>query len=98
MSKRNRVRNQILNPLSDDSKFLESFAGIYKQLENIESSNSNKDLKPMPSFPLWNADFSYLWDNEISHCDENDVFDLFHSLKIQTSVTVVNERKNWLNQ
>ncbi len=98
VSKRNWIRNQILNPLSDDSKFLESFAGIYKQLENIESSNSSKDLKIMPSFPLWNAEFSYLWDNDILICNENDVFDLFHTLKIQTSAIVVNEWKNWLNQ
>ena len=97
MSKRNRVRNQILNPLSDDSKFLESFAGIYKQLENIENSNSSKDLKIMPSFPLWNAKFLYLWEKNILKCNENDVFDLFHTLKIQTSATVVNEWMNWMN-
>lgn len=98
VSKRNRVRNQILNPLSDDSKFLESFAGIYKQLENIESSNSRKDLKIMPSFPLWNAKFSYLWGKNILECNENDVFDLFHTLKIQCSANVVNEWKDWMNQ
>lgn len=97
VSKRNRVRNQILNPLSDDSKFLESFAGIYKQLKNIESSNSRKDLKTMPSFPLWNAEFSYLWEKNILECNENDVFDLFHTLKIQCSANVVNEWKDWLN-
>lgn len=98
VSKRNRVRNQILNPLSDDTKFLESFAGIYKQLENIESSNSRKDLKSMPSFPLWNADFSYLWEKNILECNENNVFDLFHTLRIQCSTNVVNEWKDWLNQ
>lgn len=87
-----------MNPLSDDSKFLESFAGIYKQLENIENSNSSKDLNFMPSFPLWNAEFSYLWEKNISECNENDVFDLFHMLKIQCSETVVNERKDWMNQ
>lgn len=104
VSKRNRVRNQVLNPLStygtenwEENKFLESFASIYMQLENFER-RWGSSFTPLPSFPLWNAKFSYLWDNEISHCDENDVFDLFHSLKIQTSVTVVNERKNWLNQ
>ena len=96
VSKRNRVRNQILNPLSDDSKFLESFAGIYKQLENAESSDSSKYLKIMPSFPLWNADFSYLWQKNILECNEDDVFDLFKSLKVQVSTTVVNERKNRL--
>ena len=95
MSKRNRVRNQILNPLSDDSKFLESFAGIYKQLENIESSNLSKNLKIMPSFPLWN---SYLWEKNILECNENNVFDLFHTLKIQCSANVVNEWKDWMNQ
>lgn len=98
VSKRNWLRNQILNPLSDDSKFLESFAGIYKQLENIEGSNSHKDLKSIPSFPLWNAEFSYLWQNNILKCSENDVFDLFKTLKIQVSTTVVNEWKDWLNQ
>jgi tRNA(Ile)-lysidine synthetase-like protein len=105
VSKRNRVRNQILNPVStygtenwEENKFLESFAWIYKQLENIEDNKLNESLKPMPSFPLWNAEFSYLWENNILKCNENDIFDLFHTLKIQTSATVVNERKNWLNQ
>ena len=43
VSKRNRVRNQILNPVStywtenwEENKFLESFASIYTQLENFE--------------------------------------------------------------
>ena len=105
VSKRNRVRNQVLNPIStywtenwDENKFLESFAWIYKQLENIEDNKLNENLKIMPSFPLWNAEFSYLLGKNILKCNENDVFDLFHSLKIQTSATVVNERKNWLNQ
>ena len=97
VSKRNWVRNQILNPLSNDSKFLESFAGIYKQLENIESSNSSKDLKPVPSFPLWDTEFSYLWNKNILECNENDVFDLFHLFKIQCSANIVNEWKDWLN-
>ena len=105
VSKRNRVRNQVLNPVStywtenwDENKFLESFAWIYKQLENIEDSKLNESFKIMPSFPLWNAEFSYLWKKNISKCNENDVFDLFHTLKIQTSATVVNEWKIWLNQ
>lgn len=105
VSKRNRVRNQILNPVStywtenwEENKFLESFAWIYKQLENIEDSKLNENLKYLPSFPLWNADFSYLWGKNILKCNENDVFDLFHTLKIQTSATVVNEWKNRLNK
>ena len=105
VSKRNRVRNQILNPVSTygtedwyENKFLESFAWIYRQLENIENSKLNENLKFMPIFPLWNAEFSYLWEKNILKCDENDVFHLFHTLKIQISATVVNERKNWLNQ
>ncbi len=103
VSKRNRVRNQILNPVStywtenwEDNKFLESFAWIYKQLENIEDSKLDENLKIMPSFPLWNAKFSYLWEKNILKCNENDVFDLFHTLKIQASATVVNEWMNWL--
>ena len=87
-----------MNPLSDGSKFLESFAGIYKQLENIENSNSNDNLKTIPSFPLWNADFSYAWKKNILECNENDVFDLFYTLKTQTSAAVVDEWKTWLNQ
>jgi hypothetical protein len=51
----------------------------------------------MPNFPLWNAEFSYLWKRNILKCNENDVFDLFHTLKIQTSATVVNEWMNWMN-
>ena len=104
VSKRNRVRNQVLNPVSiygttewDENKFLESFAWIYKQLENIEDSKLDENLKIMPCFPLWNAEFSYLWERNILKCNENDVFDLFHTLKIQTSATVVNEWKDWLN-
>ena len=98
VSKRNWVRNQVVNQLSNDSKFLESFAGIYKQFENIENNNESKGLKIMPNFPLWNAEFSYLWIKDILECNENDVFNLFHTLKIQTSATVVNEWKDWLNQ
>ncbi len=104
VSKRNRVRNQILNPLStygtenwEENKFLESFASIYTQLENFERKWWSS-FTPLPSFPLWNAEFSYSWDNNILNCDENDVFDLFHSLKIQISAGVVNEWKNWLNK
>ena len=103
VSKRNRVRNQILNPIStywtenwEENKFLESFAWIYKQLENIEDSKLNENLKVIPSFPLWNAEFSYLRRKNILECNENDVFDLFHTLKIQTSATVVIEWKDWL--
>ena len=103
VSKRNRVRNQVLNPISmywtenwDENKFLESFAWIYKQLENIEDSKLNENLKIMPSFPEWNADFSYLWWKDIMKCNENDIFDLFHTLNIQTSAIVVNEWKIWL--
>ena len=103
VSKRNRVRNQILNPIStywtgnwEENKFLESFAWIYKQLENIEDSNLDENMKIMPSFPLWNAKFSYLREKNILKCNENDVFDLFHTLKIQTSATVVIEWKDWL--
>ncbi len=104
VSKRNRVRNQILNPVStywtenwEENKFLESLAWIYKQLENIENRKLDENLKAMPSFPLWNTEFSYLWEKSILKCNENDVFDLFHTLKIQTSATVVNEWMNWLN-
>ena len=34
----------------------------------------------------------------ISECNENEVFDLFHTLKIQCSANVVNEWKDWMNQ
>ena len=105
VSRRNWVRNNIVNPLSvyaaensEENKFLESFAWIYKQLDNIEYNRSIKDLKSLPSFPTWNAELSYLWNKDILNCNENDVFDLFHTLKIQTSSTVVNEWKDWLNQ
>ena len=108
VSKRNRIRNQILNPVStywtenwEENKFLESFAWIYKQLENIEDNKLNENLKSLPSFPLWNAEFSYLRKKNILKCNENDVFDLFHTLKIQCSGNVVNEWKirlnNWQN-
>jgi len=104
VSKRNRIRNQILNPVStywtenwEENKFLESFASIYTQLENFEKKWWNS-FTVLPIFPLWNAEFSYLWNKEILSCDENDVFDLFHTLKIQTSVTVVNEWKIRLNK
>ena len=97
VSRRNRIRNQILNPLSNNSKFLESLAGIYKQLENIESSNSSKDLKSMPIFPLWNAEFSFLWNNNILNCNENDIFSLFKNFGIQISSAIINEWKLRMN-
>lgn len=104
VSKRNWVRNQILNPISsygtenwEENKFLESFLNIYNQLESFENKWWNK-LTKLPSFPLWNAEFSYLWGWNILKCDENDVFNLFHELQIQISGNVVNEWKNRLNK
>ncbi len=103
VSKRNRIRNQIVNPVStywtgnwEENKFLESFAGIYAQLENLEK-RWWISFTSLPSFPLWNAEFSYLWNNDILKCDENDVFELFKFLKIQISSNVVNEWMHWLN-
>ena len=98
VSKRNRVRNQILNPLCENSKFLESFSGVYKQIENSENKKKENSLTSLPSFPLRNAEFSYLWDINILKCDGNDIADLFHTLKIQASSNVVNEWKNRLNE
>jgi len=105
ISKRNWIRNQILNPISmygaedwDENKFLESFREIYKQLENIENTKLDGNLKHAPSFPLWHTEFSYLWGKDIFRCNENDIFDLFHSLKIQVSKAIINEWKWWLNQ
>ena len=104
VSKRNWVRNQILNPISsygtenwEENKFLESFSNIYNQLESFENKWWN-NLTKLPSFPLWNAEFSYLWGWNILKCDENDVFNLFHELQIQISGNVVNEWKNRLNK
>ena len=105
VSRRNRVRNNIVNPLStyatenwEENKFLESFSWIYKQLDDIEYNNSIKKLKHLPSFPIWNAEFSYLWNKDILTCNENDVFDLFHTLRIQASAAVINEWKIRLNK
>ena len=104
ISKRNRVRNQILNPLSkyasdnnEENKFLESFSNIYKQIENFENKWYVNELINIPSFPLWKVKYSYLWNRSILECDEDDVFELFKILRIQISSNVVNERKIWLN-
>ena len=96
VSKRNYIRNQIINPLSKDSKFLESFSTIYTQIENFEKK-WNVNLINMPSSPTWNAECSYLWNNDILNCDENDLFELFKYLKIQASSQLISERKWWLN-
>ena len=96
VSKRNYIRNQIINPLSKDSKFLESFSTIYAQIENFEKK-WNVNLINMPSFPTRNAEYSYIWNNEILSCDENDLFELFKYLRIQASSQLINERKLWLN-
>ena len=104
VSKRNWVRNQILNPISkywttnwEENKFLESFSNIYSQLENFENKEWNNLIK-LPSIPLWNANFSYLWNNDILKCNENDVFDLFHILNIQISFDIVKEWTRWMNK
>jgi hypothetical protein len=51
----------------------------------------------MPSFPAWNAEYSYLWNNDILSCDENNLFELFKYLKIQASSPLISEWKTWLN-
>ena len=100
VSKRNYIRNQIINPLSKDSKFLESFSTIYTQIENF-GKKWNVNLINMPNFPAWNAEYSYLWNNDILSCDENDLFELFKHLRIQASSQLINEWKwrlnNWEN-
>ena len=97
VSKRNYIRNQIINPLSKDSKFLESFSTIYAQIENLEKK-WNIDLIDLPNFPTRNAEYSYLWNNDILSCNENDLFELFKYLKIQASSQLINEWKWWLNK
>ena len=96
VSRRNYIRNQIINPLSKDGKFLESFSTIYTQIENFEKK-WNVNLINMPSFPTRNAEYSYLWNNEILSCNENDLFELFKYLRVQASSQLINERKSWLN-
>ena len=97
VSKRNYIRNKIINPLSKDSKFLESFSTIYDQIEIFEKK-WNVDLIDVPNFPTRNAEYSYLWNNNILGCDENDLFELFKYLRIQASSQLINERKEWLNK
>ena len=104
ISKRNWVRNQILNPLTrydsdknEENKFLESFANIYQQIENFENKWYVNELINIPYFSLWNAKYSYLRNRNILSCDEDDVFELFKILRIQISSNVVNERRIWLN-
>ena len=97
ISKRNYIRNQIINPLSKDSKFLESFSNIYTQIESFEKK-WNINLINLPSFPAWNAEYSYLWCENILKCNENDLFEIFKYLRIQTSSQLVAEWKQWLNK
>lgn len=104
ISKRNRVRNQIINHLSryasdsnEENKFLESFANIYQQIENFENKWYVNELINIPYFPLWNVKYSHQWNRDIINCDEDDVFELFKILRIQISSNVVNEWRVWLN-
>ena len=104
ISKRNRVRNQIINHLSryasdsnEENKFLESFANIYQQIENFENKWYVNELINVPYFPLWNVKYSHQWNRDIISCDEDDVFELFKILRIQISSNVVNEWRVWLN-
>ena len=97
ISKRNYVRNQIVNPLSENSRFLDSFSNIYTEIENYKK-RTKIDLISMPSFPAWNAEYSYLRNENILKCDENDLFELFKYLRIQTSSSLINEWKKWLNK
>lgn len=108
ISKRNRVRNQILNPLIyweddvDGNNFLESFSSIYdevERLENIDKESAGDNLKTMPVHSNRNAVYSYkrLWN--ISNIEENKLIKLWDDLwiKTQKSKILVKEWKEWLN-
>ena len=97
VSKRNRIRNEIIKPLSESSRFIESFSNVYTQIENLERK-SNLRLIKIPSFPNWDAKYSYLLNNDILNFDENDLFEIFKYLRIQTSSQLVNEWGQRLNK
>ncbi len=108
ISKRNRVRNEIMIPLcgygeKEWNHFLTSFANIYNELEIYENSKEsclNKPiLREIPKFPLWKADFSYKYIKNILNCNSDDIIYLWKELwiKIQISSTLVSERRYWLN-
>lgn len=107
ISKRNRVRNQILEPLlywwkNDVNKFLDSFSNIYNEierLENVDKTFNKKDFLSMPIHPVRNAKFSYkrIWD--ILNIKEKDLVNLWDDLWIQTQKTtiLIKEWREWLN-
>ena len=97
VSKRNRIRNEIIKPLSKDSRFIESFSNVYTQIENFEKKD-NLELISMPSFPTRNTEYSYLLNKDILKFDENDLFDLFKYLGLQVSSLMVREWKEWMNK
>lgn len=97
VSKRNWLRNVIIKPLSEDSRFIESFSNVYTQIENFEKKG-NLELIDIPSFPTWNAEYSYLLNEDILIFDENDLFDLFKYLRLQVSSLMIEEWKEWMSK
>ena len=97
VSKRNWLRNEIIKPLSENSRFIESFSIVYTQIENFEKKG-NLELINMPSFPTWNAEYSYLLNKDILAFDENDLFDMFKYLRLQVSSLMIEERKERMNK
>lgn len=106
VSKRNRIRNEIINKISKfwDNKtnnFLNSFQQIYKELEKIKKSEKCENwLINIPSFPTWNVEFSYKREWNILTCNNNEFVSLIQSLwiKNQISSILINERREWLNK
>lgn len=97
ISKRNWLRNEILKPLSEDSRFIESFSNVYTQIENFEKKG-NLELIETSSFSIWNAKYSYVFNKDILKFDENDLFELFKYLRLQVSSLMIEERKEWMNR
>lgn len=110
ISKRNRIRHNIVEPLSTywvenwkENCFLQSFVSMYENVEEYESLTENEfnenSLCTIPSHPLRNTEFSYKFNAPINGLEENTLLSLFEALWLRSfiSSTMVSERLKWLN-
>lgn len=111
ISKRNRIRHKIIEPLSiywsnnwKENHFLQSFATIYANMEDYEyttktSFNKNDLLEEVPSHPLRKTEFSYKLKIPVSKIDKNTLLNLFEMLWLRHSISsnIINERINRLS-
>ena len=106
ISKRNRIRHNIIEPLSifwsdnwKENHFLESFSAVYANMEDYESSTKinvpqNELLQEIPCHPLRHAESAYKVQISTFNINKWILLNLFEILWLKHSISsnIVNER------